>query len=53
MGIALRLAVLACLSYTFLEQTNLISHDAEIAYLDILIGVTYVAGVLIGNSRYR
>ncbi len=53
MGIALGLAVVAGLSYSTLDQTNIISYNAEIAHLVILIGVTYMAAILIGNSRYR
>lgn len=53
MGIALGLAVVAGLAYSSLDQTNLISYNAEISHLVILIGITYFAGVLIGTSRYR
>jgi hypothetical protein len=52
-GIALGLAVVAGISFSSLDQTNIISYNAEISHLVILIGVTYMAGVLIGNSRYR
>jgi len=52
-GIALGLAVVAGISYSSLDQTNIISYNAEISHLVILIGITYMAGVLIGNSRYR
>ncbi|TVZ27186.1 hypothetical protein JM83_2212 [Gillisia sp. Hel_I_86] len=52
-GIALGLAVVAGISYSSLDQTNIISYNAEISHLVILIGVTYMAGILIGNSRYR
>ncbi len=53
MGIALGLAVVAGLAYSSLDQTNIISYNAEISHLVILIGVTYMAGISIGNSRYR
>jgi len=53
MGIALGLAVVAGISYSSLDQTNIISYNAEISFLVILIGITYLAGVLIGNYRYR
>lgn len=53
MAIALGLAVVAGLAYSSFEQTNLISYDAEISHLIIIIGITYLVGVLIGNSRYR
>tara|TARA_R100001369_G_scaffold954_3_gene3069 strand:- start:17169 stop:17582 length:414 start_codon:yes stop_codon:yes gene_type:complete len=53
MGITLGLAVVAGLAYSLLDKTNLISYNAEISHLVILIGITYLAGVLIGISRYR
>lgn len=53
MGISLGLAVVGGLAYSLLDQTNLISYNAEISHLVILIGVTYFTGVLIGSLRYR
>lgn len=53
MGIALGLAVVAGLAYSSLDQTNIISYNAEISHLVILIGVSYMAAILIGNSRYK
>lgn len=53
LGIALGLAVVAGLAYSSLDQSNLISYNAEISHLVILVGITYLAGILIGTSRYR
>ena len=53
MGISLGLAIVAGLAYSSLDQSNLISYNAEISHLVILVGITYFAGVLIGSSRYR
>tara|TARA_R100000935_G_C2723186_1_gene118822 strand:- start:11 stop:424 length:414 start_codon:yes stop_codon:yes gene_type:complete len=53
MGITLGLAVVAGLAYSLLDKTNLIGYNAEISHLVILIGITYLSGVLIGISRYR
>jgi hypothetical protein len=53
MGITLGLAVIAGLAYSSLDQVNIISYNAEISHLVILIGVTYLAAVLIGVSRYK
>lgn len=53
MGITLGLAVIAGLAYSSLDQVNIISYNAEISHLVILIGVTYFAAVLIGVSRYK
>lgn len=53
MGIALGVGIVGGLSYTLLDTTNLISQDAEISYLVILIGLTYLFSVLIGQKRYK
>jgi hypothetical protein len=53
MGISLGVAVIFGLSYSMLDTTNLISYDAEIAHLVILIGLTYLAATIIGTLRYR
>ena len=52
MAIALGVGIVGGLSYTLLDTTNLISQDAEISYLVILIGLTYLISVLIGQKRY-
>jgi hypothetical protein len=53
MGIALGLAVVGGLAYSSLDQTNIIGYNAEISHLVILIGISYMAAILIGNSRYQ
>ncbi|TRO67566.1 hypothetical protein FGM01_04275 [Christiangramia sabulilitoris] len=53
MAIALGVAVVFGLSYSMLDTTNLISYDAEISHLVILIGLTYLAATIIGNARYK
>ncbi|NJW52466.1 MFS transporter [Salinimicrobium oceani] len=53
MAIALGIAVVVGLAYSMLDVTNVIAFDAEISHLVILIGITYLAGVVIGNSRYK
>lgn len=53
MAIALGVGVVGGLSYSMLEINNVISTDAEISYLVILIGLTYLVGVFIGNLRYK
>ena len=54
-GMALSLGVgLVCgLSYSLLDTTNLIPFDAEISHLVILMGLTYLVGVILGQRRYR
>lgn len=53
MSLSLGVAVIFGLSYSLLDTTNLITYDAEISHLVILIGLTYLAGTIIGNLRYR
>ena len=53
MGIALGAGIVFGLSYTLLDITNLITKDAEISYLVIFIGITYLLAVLIGQKRYK
>lgn len=53
MGIALGVAVVFGISYSSLDTTNIISYDAEISHLVIVIGLTYLAGVIIGTMRYK
>jgi drug/metabolite transporter (DMT)-like permease len=53
MGIALGVGVVGGLSYSLLDTTNLITQDAEISFLIILIALTYMAGIIIGQKRYK
>ena len=53
MGLALGVGVVGGLSYALLDNTNLISSDAEIAYMVILIGITYLVSIFVGIRRYR
>ena len=53
MALSLGVGLVGGLSYSLLDTTNLISSDAEIAYLVILMSLTYMAGLFIGQRRYR
>jgi len=53
MGVALGAGIVGGLSYTLLDTTNLIANDAEISYLVIFIGVTFLLGITIGYKRYK
>lgn len=53
MALALGVGIVAGLSYSLLDQTNLIQADAEISHLVILIGLTYAVAVFIGRIRYK
>ncbi|MRT16189.1 hypothetical protein F3C99_04385 [Vitellibacter sp. q18] len=53
MAIALGVGVVGGLSYSMLDQANVIAFDAEIAHLVMLIGITYMITIFIGNNRYK
>ncbi|SDR93397.1 hypothetical protein [Gramella sp. MAR_2010_147] len=53
MGIALGIALVGGISYSMLDTSNVIAQDAEISHLIILIGLSYMAAILIGNARYK
>ncbi|GAB3200484.1 hypothetical protein GCM10027293_21530 [Pontibacter aydingkolensis] len=53
MGIALGVGVVGGLSYSLLDTTNVISGDAEISVLVVLISFTYLGATIIGQMRYR
>jgi hypothetical protein len=53
MGISLGVGVVVGLGYSNLDVTNIIRADAEISHLVILIGLTYLAGIILGNRKYR
>ena len=52
LGISLGLAVIAGLSFSLLDQTDLIPFDAEIGFLVGFIGITYMIALLINRRRY-
>lgn len=52
MGLALGVAVVFGLAYSTLDVTDVIPFDAEIAYLVILVALTYLAAVFFGQRRY-
>lgn len=53
MGITLGATLVAGISYSLMDTTNLIAADAEISFLVILMGLTYMAAVVIGYRRYK
>ena len=53
MAIALGVGIVGGLSYSLLDTTNIITQDAEISFLVILISLTYLVSVLIGQKRYK
>ena len=52
MSIALGVGIVGGLSYSLLDTTNLIEQDAEISIFVIIIALTYMVSVVIGQKRY-
>jgi len=53
MGITLGVGLVAGLAYSNLDVANVISSDAEISHLVILMGLTYLAAIAFGTRKYR
>lgn len=53
MAIALGVGVVGGMSYTMLDITNIISFDAEISHLAVLISITYFVAIVVGQIRYK
>jgi len=52
MGIALGAGIVGGLSYSVMDIANVISSDAEIGFLVMLISVSYMIALAIGKNRY-
>jgi len=52
MGITLGVGLVCGLAYSSMDTINLIAIDAEISHLVILMGLTYLATIIIGTRRY-
>lgn len=53
MGIALGVALVGGMAYSMLDTTNVISSDAEISILIVLMAVAYMVTVVAGYLRYK
>jgi len=53
MAISLGVGLVCGLSYELLEDIRLISFEPEISHLIILMSLTYMIGIIIGNKRYK
>jgi len=53
LGLSLGLAVIVGLSYSLLDQMNLISGNAEISVLVLFIGITYLVTMTVNNRKYK
>jgi len=52
MGIALGVGVIGGLSYSVMDIANVITGDAEISFLVMLISISYMIALTIGKKRY-
>ena len=52
MGLTLGLAVIIGLTYSLLDQKNLIHSDAEIGFMVGFIGITYMISLMVNRKRY-
>lgn len=52
MGISLGVGIVGGLSYSTMDIANVISSDAEIGFLVMLISVSYMIALFIGKRRY-
>lgn len=53
MGITLGLTMVMGIAYGLMDTTNLIDGAAEISYLIIFMGVTYIIAIIFNNRKYR
>ncbi len=53
MAISLGIGLVGGLAYSILDTTNVMAFHAEISHLVILLGLTYLGGIIFGHRRYR
>jgi hypothetical protein len=53
MGITLGVTLVAGIAYSMMDTTNLITADAEISILVVIMAITYMAAIIIGRLRFR
>ena len=53
MALALGVGVVGGLTYSVMDVTNIISSDAEIGFLVMMISVTYLLSLFINMRRYK
>jgi hypothetical protein len=53
MALSLGVGLVIGLGYSMMDVSNLISFDAEISHLVILVGLTYGAGIFAGRRKYQ
>jgi len=53
MATTLGLGLIVGIAYSLLDQSDVISGDAEISVLIIFMGITYIASIAYSTLRYR
>ena len=53
MALLLGVGLVVGLGYSMMDVSNLISFDAQISHLVILVGLTYGAGIFAGRRKYQ
>jgi len=53
MALCLGVGLVAGMAYSTLDVTDLVPFDAKISHLVILMGLTYLTGVLLGHRKYQ
>lgn len=53
MALSLGVGLVVGLGYSMMDISNLISFDAEISHLVILVGLTYGTGIFVGRRKYQ
>ncbi len=52
MAVALGVTLVGGIAYSTMDQVNLISGDAEIGFLIMLMAISYIIALLVGRKRY-
>ncbi|HMB96943.1 MAG TPA: hypothetical protein VKM36_00555 [Balneolaceae bacterium] len=53
MGITLGITLITGISYSLLDTANVIAQDAEISFLIIVMGLSYMTAAAIGYRKYK
>jgi hypothetical protein len=53
MGLSLGIGVVGGLSYSMLDSSNVISSNAEIGHLVMLMAITYLISVILKVKKYK
>lgn len=53
MGLTLGLTLIMGIAYSMMDVTDIIAMDAEISFLVIFMGLTYITSVFVNTKKYR